>query len=61
MGSEEMESVGHLLRFGFEEETDRIVTGSRIKEIMFLTLVSILEFPNQDLTFFFFHSLAHHS
>lgn len=54
VGSEEMESVGHLLRFGFEEETDRIVTGSRIKEIMFLSLVSILEFPNQNLTFFFF-------
>ena len=27
-----MESVGHLLRFGFKEETDRTVTQNRIKE-----------------------------
>lgn len=52
MGTKEMESVGHLSRAGFREETDKIVTGSKIKDIMFLSLARILEFLNDDSTFF---------
>lgn len=38
-----MESACHLLRSGFKEETERIVTGCRVKEIVFLSLARILE------------------
>lgn len=47
-----MESIVHLLRYGLKEETERIMTGSRSEQIIFLRLARILEFLNYDLTLF---------